>query len=88
MRATDCLLGDKELIEKENGEDYLRIVLLDGKVVGGQAIGRYADTIGYFIAAMWRRDDMTRMRRKVPQIPSQGAAHSWHQIQMGMLLNA
>jgi len=29
-------LGDKEVIEKENGKDYLRIILLDGKVIGGK----------------------------------------------------
>jgi len=86
MRANDCILGDKELIEKENGSDYLRIVLLDGKVMGGQAIGKYADSIGFFIGAMWRRDDMNRLRRKTKQISSLGAVHSWHQIHMGNLL--
>ncbi|WP_419658978.1 NADH oxidase [Desulfosarcina variabilis str. Montpellier] len=86
MRATDCVLGDKELIERENGDDYLRVVLLDGKVVGGQAIGKYADSIGFFIGAMWRKDDMNRMRRKLAQLPSTGAAHAWHQIHMGQLM--
>jgi len=86
MRGTECLLGDKELIEKEDGKNYLRIVLLDGKVLGGQAIGKYADAIGYFIGAMWRKDDMNHIRSKVNQISSSGAAHSWHQIRMGLLL--
>lgn len=88
MRATDCILGDKELIEKANGDDYLRVVLLDGKVVGGQAIGKYADSIGFFIGAMWRKDDMNRLRRKVGQLPSSGAAHAWHQIHMAHLMQS
>ncbi|NNG01269.1 MAG: NAD(P)/FAD-dependent oxidoreductase [Desulfobacteraceae bacterium] len=86
MRATDCILGDKELIEKENGGDYLRIVLLDGKVAGGQAIGQYADDIGFFIGAMWRKDDMNRLRKKINQLTPTAAAHSWHHILMGHLL--
>jgi NADH oxidase (H2O2-forming) len=88
MRATDCVLGDKELIEREDGDDYLRVVLLDGKVVGGQAIGKYADSIGFFIGAMWRKDDMNRLRRKVDQMAPAGAAHAWHQIHMGRLMRA
>lgn len=88
MRATDCILGDKELIERENGNDYLRVVLLDGKVVGGQAIGKYADSIGFFIGAMWRKDDMNRLRRKIAQLPSTGAVHAWHQIHMGSLMQS
>ncbi|BBO92907.1 NAD(P)/FAD-dependent oxidoreductase [Desulfosarcina ovata] len=86
MRATDCVLGDKELIEKENGSDYLRVILLDGKVVGGQAIGRYANDIGYFIAAMWRKDDMNRLRSKVRQLPADGAVHAWNQLHMEQVL--
>ncbi len=40
LRGTECLLGEKEVIEQKNGNDYLRIILLDGRVVGGQAIRR------------------------------------------------
>lgn len=88
LRATECLLGDKELIEKERGGDYLRIILLDGKVIGGQAIGAFADKIGYFIGAMWRRDDMNRLRKKLEHLPPEAAPYAWHQIHMGSLLGA
>lgn len=86
MRATECLLGRSELIEKESGKDYLRVVLLDGKVLGGQAIGKYADAIGLLIGAMWRKDDIDRLRSKWRQIPQTGAAHSWPLIQLGQLV--
>jgi len=86
MRATDCMVGEKELVEQESGKDYLRIVLLDSHVIGGQAIGKYADSIGFFISAMWRKDDMDRIRQKVQQVGATGAKHSWHQIQMEHLL--
>ena len=88
QRATDCILGDKELIEAGNGADYLRIVLLDGRVVGGQAIGRYADAIGFFIGAMWRRDDMNHLRSKVRRMGPDAAVHAWHQVHMAQLMQA
>lgn len=89
LRGTECMLGDKELIEKEDGKNYLRIILLDGKVLGGQAIGKFADAVGYFIGAMWRKDDMNRLRSRVNHISSAaGAAHSWQQLHMGLLLQS
>jgi len=87
LRGTDCLLGDKEVIEKESGTDYLRIILLDGKVIGGQAIGSYADEIGLFIGAMWRKDDMNRVRSKLIQMTPSGVAHSWPVVRLGHLLS-
>jgi NADH oxidase (H2O2-forming) len=86
MRATECLLGRTELIEKESGKDYLRVVLLDGKVLGGQAIGKYADGIGLLIGAMWRKDDIDHLRGTWRQIPQSGAAHAWPQIRLGQLI--
>ena len=43
MRGTECLLGDMEVIEREDGKNYLRIILLDGRGVGGQARRRPFD---------------------------------------------
>lgn len=86
MRATECMLGKSELIEKQDGDDYLRVVLLDGKVLGGQAIGKYADAIGLLIGAMWRKDDMERLRDKWNKIPPSGAAYSWPLIRLGQLI--
>jgi NADH oxidase (H2O2-forming) len=86
MRATECMLGGKELVEKQSGDDYLRVILLNGKVLGGQAVGRYADSIGLFIGAMWRKDDMDRLRGKWNKIPKSGAACSWPLIRLGQLI--
>jgi NADH oxidase (H2O2-forming) len=86
MRATECMLGKSELIEKESGKDYLRVVLLNGKVLGGQAVGKYADSIGLFIGAMWRKDDMGLLQVKWDKIPPAGAAYSWPLIRLGQLI--
>ena len=62
IRGTECLLGKTEVIEKENGKDYLRVILLNGRVIGGQAIGKYADIIGLLISAMWKKEDINLMK--------------------------
>jgi NADH oxidase (H2O2-forming) len=80
-------LGDKEVIEKESGTDYLRIILLDGKVIGGQAIGSYADEIGLFIGAMWRKDDMHRLRSLLGRMTPSAVAHAWPMVRLGHLLS-
>ena len=86
MRETECLLGEKELIEKGNEDNYLRIVLVDGKVFGAQAIGSYADSIGFFMGAMWRGEDMHQMRRKMEDLIPSKAALSWPQVYMQSLI--
>jgi NADH oxidase (H2O2-forming) len=88
LRGTDCLLGDKNVIERENGQDYLRVILLDGKVVGGQAIGRYADEIGLLIGAMWRKDDIHRLGSLSNQLTPAAAAHTWPSARLAQLLNS
>jgi NADH oxidase (H2O2-forming) len=87
MRGTDCLLGDKQVIEKENGQDYLRVILMDGKVIGGQAIGGYADEIGLLIGAMWRKDDVGRLRSKSNGMTLPAAAHAWPHARLAQLLS-
>ena len=51
-------------------------------MVGGQAIGRFADFIGLFIGAMWRKDRIPGIRANWPLIAragsaSPGSAASW-----------
>ncbi|UCF91167.1 MAG: NAD(P)/FAD-dependent oxidoreductase [Desulfobacterales bacterium] len=85
-RSTACLLGDTEVIERENGKDYLRLILLDGKVAGGQAIGTYADSIGLFMGAMWRQDDIKTLRKNWVNIVRAGSPYPWIYRKMGWLI--
>ena len=62
IRGTECLLGKTEVIEKEDGKDYLWVILLEGRVIGGQAIGKYADTIGLLLSAMWKKEDINALK--------------------------
>lgn len=86
QRATDCILGDKRVIEREEGDNYLRVMLLNNQIVGGQAIGTVANGLGLLIGAMWRKDDFMEIAAKVRTTPRGGAAHTWPMLRLGNLL--
>lgn len=86
LRGTECLLGEKEVIEQKNGNDYLRIILLDGRVVGGQAIGSYADSIGFFMSAMWRQDDINDLRNNWVRVVEPNSRYPWTYRKIGILI--
>lgn len=86
IRATQCVLGKSEVFEKEDGKDYLRVVLLDDKVIGGQAIGRYADTIGVLMGAMWRKDNIDLLRNKWKSIKQGHALDKLPLLRLGHIL--
>jgi NADH oxidase (H2O2-forming) len=85
-RATQCELGQLEIIEREEGEDYLRIILKEGLVVGGQAIGRFGDFIGLFIGAMWRKDRLPGIRENWPLVARRGSPYPWTARKLGELI--
>ncbi|MFN2357419.1 MAG: NAD(P)/FAD-dependent oxidoreductase [Desulfotignum sp.] len=86
QRATDCILGDKRVIEREEGDNYLRVMLLKNQIVGGQAIGTFADGLGMLIGAMWRKDDFMKIAAKMRTTPRGGAVHTWPMLRLGNLL--
>jgi NADH oxidase (H2O2-forming) len=62
--ATNCELGELEIIEKQKASDYLRLILKDDIIVGGQAIGGFARHLGSFMAAMRRGDKFSRLQKR------------------------
>jgi NADH oxidase (H2O2-forming) len=82
-RATQCELGQLEIIERDEDADYLRIILKEGLVVGGQAIGRFGDMIGLFIGAMWRKDPIPGIRANWPLISRKGSPYPWTYRKLG-----
>jgi NADH oxidase (H2O2-forming) len=85
-RATQCELGQLEIIERDEGEDYMRIIVKEGAVVGGQAIGKFADFIGLFMGAMWRKDNIPAIRQNWPLISRPGAPYPWTFRKIGELI--
>lgn len=61
--ATKCELGALDIIEKEDKGNYLRLIVKEDLVVGGQAIGGIARHLGFFITAMRRKDKFSTIRR-------------------------
>jgi len=86
QRALDCVFGDKRIVEREDQNNYLRVMLLDNKIVGGQAIGAYANELGLLIGAMWRKDDFLDIAAKMRTLPKGGAVHAWPMVRLGTLL--
>ncbi len=66
-----------ELIKYEKTNDYLQIILKDGKIVGAQSIGRYGDNIGLLMGAMWREDDINNIRKNKEAILQIGSKYPW-----------
>jgi NADH oxidase (H2O2-forming) len=86
QRALDCVFGDKRIVEREDQNNYLRVMLLDNRIVGGQAIGTFADELGLLIGAMWRKDDFLDIAAKMRTLPKGGAVHAWPMVRLGTLL--
>ncbi len=62
--ATNCDLGELEIIERQQASNYLRLILKEDIIVGGQAIGGFAHHLGAFIAAMRRGDRFSRLQKR------------------------
>jgi len=56
LRSLKCAPEALKIIERSKGKDYLQVILRNDVIVGGQAIGGFADLIGPIMAAMWRRE--------------------------------
>ncbi|MBN1592613.1 MAG: FAD-dependent oxidoreductase [Candidatus Coatesbacteria bacterium] len=81
-----CDSDDVEVIDRSSGDDCLRIILKGGKVVGGQAIGEYADSIGLFMGAMWRGDDLGQIRGNWQHISKLDSPAPWIYRKLGRLI--
>lgn len=55
-------------------------------MVGGQAIGRFADDIGFFIGAMWRKERIPGIRTNWPRIARSRSAYPWTYRKLGELI--
>lgn len=84
--GTKCELGELEIVEQEETGGYLRLILKENVIVGGQAIGGLADYIGFFLSAMRRRDDFSHLRKSWPGLRKAKSYQSWHKRLMGEVI--
>jgi len=73
-----------EIIEKKENENYLRIIIKDGRIVGGQAIGSYADLTGLFMSAMWKKLDINNLRKN--WLYPINSKYTWTYHKIGLIL--
>jgi len=55
-------------------------------VAGGQTIGKFADSIGLFMGAMWRKDAIPSIRQNWPLIARSGSIYPWTTRKLGELI--
>ena len=66
-----------EIIEKNYGNDYCRLISHEGKLAGVQAIGKFADNAGLLLGAMWRQDDLNEIRSQWDRIQQINSSYPW-----------
>ena len=85
-RSTQCDLGELEIMEKESGQDYLRLIIKENILLGGQAIGKFSNFMGYFISAMRRKDNIADLRNNWRTYCNPQASHLWTQRMIGEMI--
>jgi NADH oxidase (H2O2-forming) len=87
QRSTACELGQLEIIEKASDTgDYLRIIVKDGIVAGGQAMGAYANEIGLWMGAMWRKDNIRELRNLPYRYYGRSVGRPWTQRRLAQIM--
>jgi len=81
-----CTLDEVEVIERRSRNGYLRLLLKDGKIIGGQAIGKVADHAGLLMGCMWRGQDIHEFIENWPKIAALGSPYPWQDRKLGQLL--
>ena len=78
--------NDITIIEKEKNTDYLRVILKSGKVIGAQAIGKYADNMGLLLSAMWQQNDINELRNNWQKVLQLDSPYPWTYRKLRYLL--
>ena len=84
--ATQCELGELEILEKKNSDGYLRLIIKEDRVVGVQAVGMLANAIGYFIRLARRQDNFNRIQNNLSVVKDPNSLYPWVDRMIGSLL--
>lgn len=78
---------DVEVIEREFGNDYCRLILNKGKLAGAHAVGRFAKDMGILFGSMWRKDDLAELRAQWQKVTLINSCYPWHYRVIGRYMN-
>ncbi len=81
-----CHLEEIDVIERFDDGNYLRLLMRNGKIIGGQAIGTYVNYIGLFMGLMWRKDDVRELMAKWSEISGLISRYPWQYRKIGSLI--
>ncbi|HPX50130.1 MAG TPA: FAD-dependent oxidoreductase [Deltaproteobacteria bacterium] len=81
-----CTLDQVEVLERSTINGYLRLLLKEGKIIGGQAIGKMADYAGLLMGCMWRGEDLHEFIENWPKIAELDSPYPWQARKLGQLL--
>jgi NADH oxidase (H2O2-forming) len=84
--ATQCELGELEIIEKSVSDGYLRIIVKEDIIVGIQAVGALANAMGFFIRSARRQDNFNRIRKNWPAVKDPTSYYPWTDRMIGSIL--
>lgn len=76
-----------EIIEKKFNDDYAKLILLDGKLVGAQLIGKETLKAGMLLGVMWRKDDLGYIRDNWDKISAFNTSYPWNYRFIGKYMN-
>ncbi len=75
-----------EIIEEENNAGYLRVITKSGIIIGAQAIGKYADSMGLLLSSMWQQNDINELKNNWQNVLKLDSPFPWTYRKLGLLL--
>jgi len=71
-------LDHVEVIEQVKGKDYCRLIIHQGTLAGVQAIGALANNVGILMGAMWRGDNLNKIKSQRNQVLQLNSPYPWN----------
>jgi len=76
-----------EIIEKRFKDDYAKLIILNGKLVGAQLIGKETLKAGILLGVMWRQDNLNELRDNWKNISAFNSPYPWNYRFIGKYMN-
>ncbi len=77
---------EAEIQERREGGSYLRVLLLEGRIIGAHGVGSLIKDLGSLMASALRQDDIQELVREWAQVCSIKSAWPWTHRQLGRAL--
>jgi NADH oxidase (H2O2-forming) len=79
--------SNAEIIEKEIGNNYYRLIIYDGKLAGAQAIGKFASQMGVLFGVIRRQEDLGNLKDNWKIVKQINSPYPWTHRVIGRYMN-